>query len=118
MSIAARMTDVPHPGQFIAEELEARGWLQRDLAFILGMPEQAVNMIISGKRGISPEMAKALGDAFDVPAEFLSNLQNAYEMARARAWLIRHPPIRPPAQTQCPRSACQAERDHGGGGCA
>jgi HTH-type transcriptional regulator/antitoxin HigA len=85
MSIASCMTDVPHPGVFIAEELEARDWLQRDLAYILGMPEQAVNMIISGKRGISPEMAKALGDAFDVSPLFFSNLQNAYEMSKARA---------------------------------
>lgn len=85
MSIASRMTDVPHPGEFIAEELEARGWLQRDLAYILGVPEQAVNLIITGKRGISPEMAKAMGDAFDVNPSFFANLQNAYEMSKARA---------------------------------
>lgn len=85
MSIAACLTDVPHPGEYIAEELEARGWLQRDLAYILGIPEQGVNMIISGKRGISPEMAKALGEAFDVSPVFFSNLQNAYEMSRASA---------------------------------
>ena len=77
--------DVPHPGEFIAEELEARGWAQRDLAYILGVPEQSVNTIISGKRGISPEMAKALGDAFDVSPMFFTNLQNAYSMSRAQA---------------------------------
>ena len=85
MRIADMLTDVPHPGVFIAEELEARGWLQRDMAYILGVPEQAVNMIISGKRGISPEMSKALGDAFDVAPSFFSNLQNAHEMSRARS---------------------------------
>ena len=85
MRIADMLTDVPHPGMFIAEELEARGWLQRDMAYILGVPEQAVNMIISGKRGISPEMSKALGDAFDVAPSFFSNLQNAHEMSRARS---------------------------------
>lgn len=79
------LTDVPHPGEYIAEELEARGWLQRDLAYILGISEQGINMIISGKRGISPEMAKALGEAFDVSPIFFSNLQNAYEMSRASA---------------------------------
>jgi HTH-type transcriptional regulator/antitoxin HigA len=75
---------VPPPGYFIREELEARGWSQRDLAYILDCPEQAVNMIISGKRGISSEMAKALGEAFDVPPEFFANLQNAYDLAKAR----------------------------------
>ncbi len=85
MTIASMLTDVPHPGEFIRDELEAREWSQRDLAYILDTPEQAVNMIISGKRGISPEMAKALGDAFDVSAEYFANLQKAYEMSNARA---------------------------------
>lgn len=85
MSIASCLTDVPHPGEFIRDELEARGWSQRDLAYILGGPEQAVNMIVSGKRGISPEMARALGDAFDVSAEYFANLQKAFEMSNARA---------------------------------
>ncbi len=74
---------VMHPGVYIKEEMDARGWLQRDLAFILGVPEQAVNVILSGKRGISPDMARALGDAFDVPAEFFANIQKAYELSRA-----------------------------------
>lgn len=77
-------TDVPHPGEFIREELEAREWSQRDLAYVLGTPEQAVNLLLSGKRGISADMARALGAAFDVPAEFFVNLQTAYELVRAR----------------------------------
>jgi HTH-type transcriptional regulator/antitoxin HigA len=84
MSDTLEHIDVPHPGFFIREELDARGWNQRDLAYILGTPEQAVNLIISGKRGISPEMAKALGEAFEVHADFFANLQKAYDMARAR----------------------------------
>ena len=76
---------IEHPGAYVKEEMEERGWLQRDLAFILGAPEAAVNMILSGKRGISADMAKALGDAFDVPAEFFANLQQAHDMARARS---------------------------------
>lgn len=78
------MIDVPHPGFFIREELEARGWSQRDLAYILGISDPEVNMIISGKRGISADMARSLGKAFDVPAEFFANLQKAFDLARAR----------------------------------
>lgn len=84
MGIDFGVGGVPHPGELIREELEARGWLQRDLAYILGVPEQGVNMILSGKRGISPEMAKALGDAFDVNPEFFANLQKSHEMANAK----------------------------------
>ena len=85
MSDENYMIEVPHPGEFIADELEARDWSQRDLAYILGIAENSVNMIVTGKRGISPEMAKALGDAFDVSPEFFANLQKAYEMSRATA---------------------------------
>jgi HTH-type transcriptional regulator/antitoxin HigA len=77
-------TWIMHPGHYIKEEMDARGWIQRDLAFILGVPEQSLNVILSGKRGISPEMAKALGKAFDVPPQFFANLQQAYDLANAR----------------------------------
>ena len=75
---------VNHPGFYIKEEMDERGWSQRDLAFILGVPEQAVNMIVSGKRGISPDMARALGDAFDVHSDLFANLQKDYDMAQAK----------------------------------
>lgn len=74
-----------HPGVFVSEEMEERGWLNRDLAYILGVPESTVSAIINGRRGISAEMAGALGAAFDVAAEFFANLQKAYELARADA---------------------------------
>lgn len=75
---------IEHPGAYIRDEMATRGWIQRDLSFILGIPEQGINMILAGKRGISPEMAKAFGAAFDVPAEFFANLQQAYDLAQAR----------------------------------
>jgi HTH-type transcriptional regulator/antitoxin HigA len=75
---------VPHPGEFILEELDARGWAQRDLAYILDMDEAGLNKLIKGKHGISPDMAKALAKAFDVDGDFFANLQNAYDVAHAR----------------------------------
>jgi HTH-type transcriptional regulator / antitoxin HigA len=74
---------IQHPGVYIKEEMEERGWIQRDLAFILGIKEASVNQILSGKRGVSAEMALALGEAFDVAPEFFANLQQSYDMARA-----------------------------------
>lgn len=81
---ATNATWVKHPGYYIKEEMEAREWRQRDLAFILGVPEQAVNMMLSGKRGISPDMALALADAFDTDRDFFANLQKMYDLAHAR----------------------------------
>lgn len=85
MGLEYFIKDAPHPGEFIREELDARGWSQRDLAYILGVPEQSITMIVSGKRGISPEMAKALGKAFNVSADYFASLQQAFEMSNARA---------------------------------
>jgi addiction module HigA family antidote len=70
--------NVPHVGVFIKEELDERGWSQRDLAYILDCSEQAVAIIINGKRNINPETAKALAMAFEVSAEFFTNLQKTY----------------------------------------
>ena len=84
MSIASMLKEVPHPGEFIRDELEARGWAQRDLAYILGVKEQAINPIMSGKRGISPDMARSLSKAFGISAEYFLNLQKAYELSTSR----------------------------------
>ncbi|MDR6530593.1 HTH-type transcriptional regulator/antitoxin HigA [Caulobacter rhizosphaerae] len=72
------------PGVFIREEIEARGWSQRDLAFILGYTEQTITKVISGKSGISAEMAKALGEAFGTSASVWAGLQKEWELREAR----------------------------------
>ena len=83
MSEVAKI-EIPPPGSFIQEELDARGWSQSDLAYILGVPTQSLNPIINGKRGISTEMAKSLGDAFNVSPVLFSNLQAAYDLQASR----------------------------------
>ena len=70
----AKPLPVDHPGTFIAEELEARGWMQADLAYILSMDGSQLNRLIKGNTDITPDSAVALGDAFDMPAEFFMNL--------------------------------------------
>lgn len=75
---------VEHPGTFIVEELEARNWQQVDLAYILGMLPQQLSPILNGKASITPDMAAALGDAFDMPADFFANLQKMYDLQKAK----------------------------------
>jgi HTH-type transcriptional regulator/antitoxin HigA len=72
------------PGVYIREEIEARGWSQRDLAFILGYTEQTINKVISGKSGITAEMAKALAEAFGTSADLWAGLQKDWELREAR----------------------------------
>ena len=71
------------PGDFIQEELEARGWTQRDLAKILGRPVWAVNAIINAKKIVTPEMAVALSARFGTSPDFWLNLESAYRLAEA-----------------------------------
>jgi HTH-type transcriptional regulator/antitoxin HigA len=73
------------PGEYLREELEARGWTQTDLAEILGRPPRVVNEIIAGKRGITPETARGLGDAFGTGPEYWMNLESAYELWRVKS---------------------------------
>lgn len=70
------------PGEFLKEELDARGWTQTDLAEILGRPLRLVNEIIAVKRGITPETAKGLADALGTTAEFWLNLESSYQLSR------------------------------------
>src|SRR5262245_8558526 len=72
------------PGEYLAEELEARGWSQTELAEILGRPHRVVNEVIAGKRAITPETAKGLSAAFGTSAEFWMNLETAYQLSKAR----------------------------------
>ena len=71
--------EVPMPGQFIQEELDARQWTQRDLASILGIEETALIEIINA--GVSLEMSKALATAFDVDDDLFANLQKTYDLS-------------------------------------
>jgi len=79
-----KAAEVFPPGEFIRDELEARGWTQTELAEILGRPVRLVNEIIAGKRGISSETAKGLADAFGTSAQFWMNLDSAYQLSRTR----------------------------------
>ena len=72
------------PGEFLAEELEARGWSQTELGEILGRPPRLVNEIIAGKRAITPETAKGLSAAFGTSAEYWMNLETSYQLSKAQ----------------------------------
>lgn len=66
------------PGDFLAEELDARHWSQSDFALILGRPAQFVSEIIAGKKEITRESAAQIGAALGTGPEYWLNLQNSY----------------------------------------
>lgn len=74
-----------HPGEVLHEEfLEPLGVPQTMLAEKLGIPVQRINEIVNEKRGITPETAWLFSGAFGTTPEFWTNLQTAYDLARAR----------------------------------
>ena len=73
------------PGEFIREELEARGWTQGDLAQIMGRPLRLVNELIAGKKQITPDTARGLAKAFgDDDALYWMNLDSAYRLSQTK----------------------------------
>uniref|UniRef100_A0A832M4Z1 Addiction module antidote protein, HigA family n=1 Tax=Oscillatoriales cyanobacterium SpSt-402 TaxID=2282168 RepID=A0A832M4Z1_9CYAN len=74
-----------HPGEYLRDEIEARGWSPSDLAEILGYERNVISDIFAGRRSISPEFARALADAFGTSAHLWLNLQSAYKLATTTA---------------------------------
>jgi len=79
------MKEPPHPGLSVREDcLEALGLSVVAGAKVLGVTRQALNNLVNGKAGISPEMAIRLDKAFGGSAEAWLALQAAYDLAQAR----------------------------------
>lgn len=70
------------PGEFILEEMEARGWTQIDLARILNMSAQKVNRIINGREPVSSDVARRLGAAFVKSPEYWLNIEMQWQLYR------------------------------------
>jgi HTH-type transcriptional regulator/antitoxin HigA len=72
------------PGEFLRDELEARGWTQTEFAEIIGRPPRLINEIIAAKRSITPETAQDFAAALGTSAQFWMNLETAYQLSKAR----------------------------------
>lgn len=74
-----------HPGTILLKEyLEPMGLTQKGLADHLDIPIQRVNEIVRGKRGVSPDTAWLLSEAFDTSPEFWLNLQSMHDLSSNR----------------------------------
>jgi addiction module HigA family antidote len=74
-----------HPGEILpAEFLEPMGITQVGLAAHVEVPTQRINELVRGKRGVTPETAWLLGQAFKTSPEFWLNLQSAFDLATKR----------------------------------
>jgi antitoxin HigA-1 len=84
-----------HPGEILAEEfLRPLELSQVRLAEHLGVPVQRINELINGKRGITPETAWMLAQAFKTTPQFWINLQTNYDLAKSRPERAVRPLVR------------------------
>ena len=78
------MKNPPHPGFSVrADCLDPLGLSVTQAAKALGVSRQALNNLIHGQAGISPEMAIRLDKAFGGGADTWLRLQAAYDLAQA-----------------------------------
>jgi len=74
-----------HPGEILLEEfLVPMNVSQVAFAAHIGVPNQRVNEIVRGKRGVTPETAWLFAQALGTSPEFWLNLQSNYDLVRFR----------------------------------
>jgi len=79
------MKNPPHPGVSVRINcLEPLGLSVTEAAKVLGVTRQALNNLVNGKSGISPEMAIRLSKAFGSSPETWLGMQLDYDLAQAR----------------------------------
>jgi addiction module HigA family antidote len=78
------MKNPPHPGESVRYDcLEPLGLSVTEGAKALGVTRQALNNLVNGKSGISPEMAIRLDKAFGGGASVWLGIQMDYDLAQA-----------------------------------
>ena len=72
------------PGEYLEEEIEARGISQKELAKRMGRPLNTINEIINGKKAITAETALQLERVMpEIPARFWLNLETDFQLTKA-----------------------------------
>jgi antitoxin HigA-1 len=69
-----------HPGEHLAEQLDALDMSAAELARQLNVPTNRITHILHGQRAITGDTALRLGHFFGTSAEFWLNLQKLYEL--------------------------------------
>lgn len=69
-----------HPGEHLAEQLEALGMSAAELARQIRVPTNRITAILNGQRAVTGDTALRLGHYFGTSAEFWMNLQKLYEL--------------------------------------
>jgi addiction module HigA family antidote len=69
-----------HPGEHLAEELEALDMSAAELARQIAVPTNRVTQILNGTRSVTGDTALRLAHFFGTSAQFWLNLQSFYDL--------------------------------------
>ena len=72
-----------HPGEHLAEQLQALNMSAAELARQLSVPTNRITEIMNGQRSVTGDTALRLGHFFGTSPEFWLNLQKIYELRLA-----------------------------------
>jgi addiction module HigA family antidote len=75
---------VIHPGEHLAEELQALDMSAAELARKIDVPTNRVTQILNGTRAITGDTALRLAHFFGTSAQFWLNLQSLYDLRLAQ----------------------------------
>jgi len=79
------MHNPPHPGEFITSVyLEPNGISGRELSSKLGVSASTLNRILTGKSGVTPEMALRLSKCLGRTPESWLALQHGHDLWNAK----------------------------------
>jgi antitoxin HigA-1 len=73
-----------HPGEHIADELDARDMTPAELARAMGVDPGRVSRLLHAQTSITADSAIRLAGVFGTSAEFWMRLQGDYDLAIAR----------------------------------
>jgi len=73
-----------HPGEILADELEALDMTAAELARELHVPSNRLYQLVTGKRAMTADTALRLEQWLGVEAAFWMNLQKSYELDLAK----------------------------------
>ena len=78
------MKNPPHPGRGLKDDIDALGLTVAEAADALDVTRQQLYNVISGKSGITPEMALRLEKGVGGTADAWLGMQGAYDLAQLR----------------------------------
>jgi addiction module HigA family antidote len=84
-TVVGPMMAPAHPGEIVRHDcLEPLGLSVTRAAQVLGVSRKALDNLVNGRAGVSPEMAVRLSAAFGGSPRVWINLQAAYDYAQVR----------------------------------